>query len=127
MKQVDKMPFQQGNKTVEITKIILQNVLSGQNNEEDLDVEVVSFNRRNDDHVEFAFSYSDMLLKAPSDFRNISDAARRYVDLFMVHKAEDETNPESTYNKVRGDLKACRTLFHQPKIQKDLNDFFGLA
>lgn len=128
MKEVSNFPIagnaQQGVKT---RKVLLKNVVFGTDGQEDIEVEVVPFNRRNDDHVDFAFAFSDMLQRVPSEFSSISDAARRYVQLFMVHSAADETNADSKYNKVCGDLRSARILLNQPETQLELTDFFGNA
>lgn len=129
MKEIENMPnaMTAKNTGIQKRKVELKNVLFGQTGAQDITVEVVPFNRRNDDHVEFAYAYSDMLFRAPSEFENISQAARRYVAMFMVHKVEDETNPDSNLNKVLGDLRACRILFNQPETQKEFQDFFENA
>ena len=82
------------------------------------------FDRYNNEHVEFGFSYADMIGRMPSEFRNLSDAARAYVRLFMVRKREDETDKNSDFNKVLGDLSSCRELIYNPKIVQELTDFF---
>jgi hypothetical protein len=114
-------------KKTELTRVELKNVLVGDEEQTDLSVEVVPFNRRNDQHVEFAYAYSDMLFKAPSPFKTVSDAAREYVRLFMAHAKDDESNPDSDFLKVYKDLRACRTLFHQDDVMKAMNDFFENA
>ena len=93
----------------------------------DIDVELVAFDPFNDDHVEFAYNHSDMIYRAPSPFATISDAARGYVRMFMVHTSEDEKNPNSDFNMVLNDVRACRTLFHTENVQKALADFFENA
>jgi len=109
-----------------MTKVELKRVITP-DGEQDLTVEVVPFNRRNDDHVDFAFAYMDMLGRVPSKFANVSEAARGYVDLFMAHKEEDAVDANSSFACVRKDVRASRVLFHQPKAQKELQDFFGNA
>lgn len=109
------------------TTVELKNVLFGTDGKENISVEVVPFNPRNDDHVDFAYTYADMLSGAPAAFENISQCARRYVELFMAHTTEDITNENSKFRKVYGDLRASRTLFHQPDMQKALQDFFEPA
>lgn len=111
----------------EFDNVELKNVLLKGGGSENITVKVVPFNRYNNSHVEFAYAYSDMLYRAPSDFTNVSEASKAYVKLFMVHKEEDEKNPESDFSKVYNDLRACRTLFHQDKISLDLNNFFENA
>lgn len=128
MKQVTEIPVAGAqNKTFQKRKVELKNVIFGTTGSQDIIVEVIPFDRRNDEHVEFAFAYSDMLMRAPSEFENISQAARKYVTLFMVHTAEDETNENSNFLKVVGDLRACRILFNNVHTQKEFSDFFGLA
>lgn len=95
--------------------------------ERDITVEVIPFNRRNDEHVEFAYSYSDMLYRVPSDFKNVSEAARKYAAMFIAYKEEDLTNPESDYNTICADTRACRTLFYKENFQKALQGFFEIA
>lgn len=107
-------------------KITLKKVLTA-DGEKDITVEVVPFNRRNDDHVDFALAAADMYGRMPSEFRNVTDAAIRCVELFMVHKEADAANPESDYALVHADKRAARTLFNHPAIQKGLSDFFTLA
>lgn len=114
-------------KEVKMETVELKNVLFGDNGQENITVKVVPFNRRDDDHVEFAYAYSDMLYRAPSPFKTVSDAAREYVRLFMVHTKEDEAKADSIFSRIYGDLRACRTLFHQNNIQQALNDFFENA
>lgn len=111
-------------KKVEKTEIALKNVLFGDGRSADINVEVVPFDCYDVKHVEFAYSYSDMLFRAPSPFKSISEAAQSYVAIFMVHKEVDKSNPESNINRVYNDLRACRTLFHQPEISQALDDFF---
>lgn len=104
-------------------KVTLKNVLTPEG-EKDIEVQIVPFNRRNDDHVDFAFACADMYGHQPSEFKNVSEASRRFVSLFMVHKDEDTSNPNSDYACVLSDLRACRTLYHTPSFQKQLQDFF---
>lgn len=113
-------------KVVKTQKIELKNVLSNEASS-DITVEVVPFDRYNDDHVEFAFNYQDMLLKVPSPFMTVSDASRGYVDTFMVHNSDDAKNENSDYRKVRGDLRAARTLMHQEGFMNAVHDFFTNA
>lgn len=113
--------------SVDTDKVKLSNVLFGDKQTENMEVEVIAFDPYNERHVEFAFGYSDMLFRAPSTFRNVSEASKAYVALFMVHTKEDETDETSKFRKVLGDLRACRTLFHQERITKDLDNFFGNA
>lgn len=103
--------------------LILKNVLCPEG-QRDINVQVTDFDRRKDAHVDFAYAYADMLGRVPSKFSNVSDAAREYVTLFMHHKQEDELDAGSDYTCVLKDLRACRTLFHQPDVQKQLQDFF---
>nr|DAL72683.1 MAG TPA: hypothetical protein [Caudoviricetes sp.] len=129
MKEIENMPTAMNakNSGIQKRKVELKNVLFGTTGSQDITAEVIPFNRRNDDHVEFAYAYSDMLFRAPSEFENISQAARKYVALFMVHRSEDELNPESNFNKVLRDLRACRILFNQAETQKEFQDFFENA
>lgn len=113
-------------KKVELQTILLKNVACN-GIRKDIEVQVVPFNSLDDDHVEFAYNYSDMLFRAPSPFKTVSDAAKGYVALFMVHKKEDTTDTNSNYSYVMNDLRACRSLFNQDKIQQDINDFFENA
>jgi len=107
-------------------KVVLRNVLVG-NEEKDVTVEIVPFNRRNDEHVDFALGVMDMFGRVPSEFRNITDAAQRAVELFVVHKADDTVENKLIYDSVRNDKRAARFLFNTPSIQKSLNDFFENA
>lgn len=109
---------------VEFDEVVIPNVIDG-DSERDITVQVIPFNRRDDSHVEFAYAFSDMLYRAPSRFRDISEAARSYVTLFMRHTKEESNSAGSDFNLIMNDLRACRILFNHPKIQKDLNDFFG--
>lgn len=111
------------NKKVSKETVELKNVIT-EDGKEDLTVEVVTFNERNDTHVDFAFSYSDMALKAPSEFANITEASLAYVENFMVHKADDVKDKNSAFYKVMHDKRAARTLFHSVGIQQALRDFF---
>jgi len=128
-KEINPSDIPSGKRAVKETKtekIELKNVLfdGGQC---DITVEVIPFDRYKDEHVEFAYAYSDMLFRAPSEFKNVSEASRAYVRTFMVRKKDDETDASSNFSKVVGDLRACRTMFHQPNIMQALNDFFGGA
>lgn len=111
---------------IKTRKITLKNVKT-EIGSKDITVEVVPFNERNDSHVEFAFGVSDMMGRLPSPYSNVNDAARAYVELFMVHKEEELNNPVSNVSLVRADLRASRTLFHDPGFQKELRDFFENA
>lgn len=90
-------------------------------------VELVPFNYRNNEHTEFAFALADMMGRMPSPFSSINDAAKRFVELFMVHKEEDANNPNSDYSLVINDLRASRTLYNNATHQKQLFDFFENA
>ena len=114
-------------KKITVETVELKNVMFGDGQKKDVSVDVVPFDPYNDDHVEFAYGYSDMLFRAPSAFKNISEAARGYVALFMVHTREQETQADSTYNMVLKDTRACRTLFNREGIMLALNDFFENA
>jgi len=70
---------------LELREVTLKNVVTP-DGETSLTVKVLPFNKRNDDHVDFAFAYMDMLGRVPSKFQNVSDAAKGYVELFMAHK-----------------------------------------
>lgn len=96
---------------------------------ETLNVEVVAFDEFNDAHQEFAYNFSDLLYaqKSANFESDRNTVARKYVELFLCHAAEDADNDKSVYSKVRGDLRACRTLLHQPEVEKEFLDFFGLA
>lgn len=113
-------------KEVEFIKMELKNVLTP-DGERNITVQIVPFNRRNDAHVEFAFAYGDMCGRAPSEFRNMSDAAKRFAELFIVHKADDLKDANSDISCVLHDVRACRTAFLNPDVQKQLNDFFDYA
>lgn len=125
MAQVDNVP-KEGTK-IELQEIELKNVLVKGAADENITVKVVPFDKYSDSHVEFAYSYSDMLYKAPSPFKNVNDAARGYVKIFVAHTEEEEKDPKSLFSKVQNDLRACRTLFNQDNIMKALNDFFENA
>lgn len=111
---------------IKTRKITLKNVKTV-DGEKDIIAEVVPFNHRNDDHVEFAFGVSDMLGRLPSPYRSMNDAAKAYVELFMVHKEEDLRNPASDAYLVSHDIRASRTLFNDPDFQKELQSFFENA
>lgn len=110
----------------EFEKVELKKVLCGEV-EKDITVEIVPFNRRNDDHVDFALATSDMLGRLPSDFHSMSDAARRCAELFIVHTEAQANDPTSDYSYILNDKRACRLLFNTASIQKALADFFTLA
>lgn len=126
MKVVNKIPGSDVTPELNIRKIELKNVVRGVE-DTDIIVEVMPFNHRNNEHVEFAFNYSDMLCNAPSPFKDVNDASRRYVELFMVHKADDATIPMSNFSCVYNDLRAARTLFHDLTFQAELGRFFENA
>lgn len=111
---------------IKTRKITLKNVKT-ETGYKDITVEVVPFNDRNDAHVEFAFGVTDMTGRLPSPYANINEAARAYVELFVVHKEEELRNPLSDVSLVRADLRAARTLFNNPGFQKELRDFFENA
>ena len=112
----------------QLEKITLKNVAMSDGTEQNLTVEVVPFNRRNDDHVDFALAYSDMLAKLPSPFKTVTDAAVRAVELFMVHKEEDANDINSPYYAVHADKRAARILFNTSStLQKSIFDFFENA
>ncbi len=90
----------------------------------DVTAEIVPFDAYNDEHVDFAFAYNDMMYRAPSQFRNVSDAAKGYVEVFMKHTAEDAANRESDFSKVRNDVRAARTLLHNEKFMLAMDRFF---
>lgn len=108
---------------MEFKKLELRNVLTP-DGDKNIIVELVPFDRRNDDHVEFAFNYADMASGAPSPFKTENDAARRFVELFVVHKEADLLNEKSDVSCVRHDLRAARTALHDVDMQKALRDFF---
>jgi hypothetical protein len=111
----------------QLEKVTLKNVLCEDGSSKNITVEIVPFSRRNDDHVDFAFGYSDMLGQAPSPFRSLSDVAVRAVELFMVHKEDDAMDVNSDYYLVRKDKRAARTLLNTPSLQKSIFDFFENA
>ena len=76
--ETDAIPNGSEARTVITKNVELKNVLFD-GGQEDLTIEVVPFNRYNEQHTEFAFAYSDMLYRAPSEFRNISDASKAYI------------------------------------------------
>lgn len=125
MAQVENVP--NTGEHVELKEIELKNVLIKGKPDEDITVKVVPFDRYNDKHVEFAYEYSDMLFRAPSAFKNVTEASRSYVQLFVSHAEADEKNENSSFSKVAKDLRACRTLFNQDDIMLALNDFFENA
>lgn len=104
-------------------KVELKNVITDEGMK-NLTVELVPFNYRNDDHVRFAYNIGDMYQRLPSAFRDLSDAAHRFVELFVVHTEEDAQNVNSVYSIVQNDTRACRTLLNNVKFQKDITDFF---
>lgn len=111
---------------MELKSITLKNVLIKETRtEEDVTVQIIPFDKFDDDHVEFAYAYSDMLYRAPSKFKNMDDAARGYVKTFVAY--EDENDKNSPYAKVAQDLRACRTLFNQDDIALALASFFENA
>ena len=125
MPQVENIPT--GANPVELKEIELKNVLVKGLPDENIKVRIVPFDRYNEAHVSFAYEYSDMLFKAPSPFKNINEAARGYVKIFVAHIVDEEKDEKSNFNKVLNDLRACRTLFNQDDIMIALNDFFENA
>lgn len=113
-------------KALATTSVDLRNVIMADGTK-DIRVELVPFNCRNNEHVEFAFAVADMMGRMPSPFATVNDAAKRFVELFMVHKAEDANDPTSDYALVYDDLRACRTLYNNATHQKQLFDFFENA
>ncbi len=109
-----------------LEKVELKKVLTA-DGEKDITVEIVKFNRRNDDHVDFALALADMYGGLPSPFKTLTDAAVRSVELFVAHKEEEAKDPASDFSLVHNDKRAARILFNTDSLQKDLNDFFGLA
>ncbi len=120
------IPGIEDKKGVQPIKVQLRNVMFNRSTE-DIEVEVVPFDQFNEDHVDFAYKYSDMLFRAPSAFRDISDASKAYAMLFVVHTKESENDPDSKISKVLGDTRACRTLLMRPEIQAALDTFFANA
>lgn len=110
-------------KNIQFESVTLKNVLTPEG-ERDIVAQIVPFDRRKDEHVDFAFECADMYGRQPSRFSNVSDAARAFVELFMVHKADDATDPNSDYVCVLRDKRAARTLYHTPAFQQQLQDFF---
>ena len=106
---------------VKLTKVLTET------GEKDITVTIVPFNRRNDDHVDFVLGVSDMFGRAPSPFKTVTDAAVRYVELFVAHTAEQADDPKSDYSLVHADKRAARILFNDPAFQKEMADFFMLA
>lgn len=129
MGQIKQENIPSGNKVSELKleEVELKNVLVRGGTKEKIKVKILPFDRYNDEHVEFAYAYSDMLYRAPSEFKTVSDAARAYVRLFVAHTQEDGKNEDSDFSKVHNDLRACRTLFNQDNIMLALNDFFENA
>ena len=113
-------------KTQSFEKIELRNVAAG-DVDANIVVELVPFNRRNDDHVNFVLAYGDMLGRMPSEFRGLNEAAQRAVELFVVHKEEDALNPQSDFSYVRADKRAARTVLNSASLQKAIVDFFENA
>ena len=111
----------------QLEKVTLKNVLCEDGSQKNITVEIVPFSRRNDDHVDFAFAYSDMLGRIPSPFRDMTDVAIRAVELFVVHKEEDALDVNSDYYLVHKDKRAARTLLNTPSLQQALFDFFENA
>lgn len=109
-----------------LRKVTLKNVLTP-TGERDIEAQVVPFDRRKDEHTDFAYAYIDMLGRMPSEFRNMSDASKAYVRQFMVHKAEDEKNPESDFACVLSDTRAARTLLNTDETQQEFHAFFENA
>ena len=113
---------------IELKEVELKNVLiKATRTTENLKVKVIPFDRYNDDHVEFAYAYSDMLYRVPSKFKTMDDASKGYVKLFVEHKFEDEKDEKSTFSKVLKDLRACRTLFNSDDVSMSFTDFFENA
>lgn len=108
----------------EFIPVTIKGVLDG-DKERDITVNTIPFNKRNDEHVRFAYAFSDMLFRAPSPFTDICDAAKAYVPIFVQHSSAEELDANSDYNLIYNDLRACRVLFNSPTIQKAFNDFFG--
>lgn len=113
-------------KKIETTKVELKKVLCG-DVEKDLTIEIVPFNRRNDDHVDFALAVADFYGRMPSNFQSITDAAQRCVELFVKHTGEQADDPNSDYSYVHADKRASRIIFNNPAIQKAIADFLTLA
>lgn len=111
---------------VNLHEVTIKRVLTPKD-ERDIVVKLVPFDRRNDEHVDFALAFSDMLGGMPSTFKNITDVSIRAVELFMAHTEEDTKNEDSDYSCVHADKRAARLLFNDSFIQKGLNDFFELA
>lgn len=105
-----------------MTQIELKNVLFG-DEDKNVTVEVMSFSRKNESHVRFAYDVTDMMSGGKSKFYDMSDAARGYVDIFLCRQTENEESM-TVYNAVRNDLRAARTLLMHPTFQEDLDRFF---
>ena len=107
--------------TVELRKVLTPE------GERDIKVQVEPFNRRKEAHTDFAFAFMDMLGRMPSEYKNMTEVARGYVETFMAHKAEHADDPNSDFACVLSDARACRTLFNNPVAQKQFSDFFANA
>jgi hypothetical protein len=125
MAQVNELPKE--GEEIELKEIEVKNVLVRGKEPETLRVKVVPFDRYNDKHVEFAYAYSDMLYRAPSVFKNVSDVSRGYVQIFVSHTDADAKEAGTAFSKVANDLRSCRTLFNQDDIMSALSDFFENA
>lgn len=110
-------------KEIVLREVSLKNVLTP-DGERDIVAKVVPFSRRNEDHVQFAFDFADMLGGSPSRFKNQSEAARGYVETFMSRTVGEESDPSSDYSCVYSDLRAARVLFFQSETRKEFDDFF---
>lgn len=114
-------------KTLELVSLELKNVLMSDGSQKNVTVQIVPFNRRNDDHVDFAFAYVDMLSRVPSPFSTITDAAVRAVELFVAHKEAESKDVNSDFYAVVHDKRAARIVLNEPSLQASLGAFFENA
>lgn len=113
-----------------IYEVDLKNVYSKDCERELVKAKLVPFNRRNDEHVDFVLAYADFLARVPNDkfgFADANDVARKFTELFMVHKEDDLKDVSSDFSCVLGDKRAMRTLLYNITFQKQMSDFFENA
>lgn len=118
---------EQAAETKGFEEIELKNVLTKDKRALDITVQVVPFDRYSDVHVDFAYSYSDMLYRLPSELSGASAAAKKYAEIFLVRTEADVDDKNSNYNHVINDTRACRSLFNRGDNQVAMTDFFENA
>lgn len=104
----------------------LKNVLvPATRTKEDIKVKVLPFDEFNEKHTAFAFRYLEVENARGAERADaVTDLAREFVETFVVHSGADIDNPASNFNKVCGDVRACRTLLGDAKFRDGLLAFF---